>query len=94
MNISAISQAQAIRRQQAGTDRDGDKEDARAGEKAGMVEALPYRVSSSYRVCVQPHLSGSVSVRTKGLTELKAIHTSVSNQNLFGNCRKIFVYVA
>ena len=35
---------------------DGDEEDTRPGEVILMVEALPYRIPSSFRVCVKRHL--------------------------------------
>ena len=80
------------------THSDRDHEDARIGKERWMVQGLPNGITPAFIVRVQRHLPNR---QFSGYDIVDAIYgsigrsqrTSVSNQNLSGNCRKIFVYV-
>lgn len=61
-----------------------------SGEQPVVVERLPNRIPTTFVVSVQRHLSGLLALKNRGCI---VTPTSVSNQNLCGNCRNIFVYV-
>ena len=71
----------------------GGKYHPRTGEEVLVVEVLPDGVFASFVICIQGDLV------TNDLLHGSAEHwrdrrqTSVSNQNLYGNWRKILVYI-
>jgi len=65
---------------------------SRSREKIGMVQALPDRIPTTFRVSINCHLKGGISTFSRQ-TVGNIWHTSVANQNLWGNRRNILVYV-